>query len=309
MIKLSVVVPTYRRARLLFRLLDSLSRQSLARDRFEVLVVSNFDDAELWRALGRAGEALSNVRLLVAGAKGANASRNIGIKESRGDILLLLDDDCIVENKGYLQAVMDHHRERPDALAIGGCYSIPDGCRPEDVAYNIISRDWQLSGHGAGGFSLRLLGGNVSYKKALLDNAGELFNPGISYGGAELEFHGRLAGTGATLLLAPELTVHHVPEIRGSGELVKKAYKQAITTVRFSIGEGEGDDARGHQSRRNILALRHAKDEQELERICDIMLGYDQAYNMVVRGRAFSLSKLKARLAARRLRASLGLAG
>jgi glycosyltransferase involved in cell wall biosynthesis len=281
----------------------------LAKDLFEILVVSNFDDSRLQRALDGGEEPMRNVRLLVAGARGANASRNLGIKESRGEILLLLDDDCIVENNGYLQAVIDHHRENPDTLAIGGCYSIPDGCRPEDVAYNIISRDWQLSGARAGGLSLRLLGGNVSYKKALLEKSGELFNPDISYGGAELEFHGRLSRTGAALLLIPELEVHHIPEIRGSGELVKKAYKQAITTVRFSIREDGGDIPRGHQSRRNILALKHAKDERELERICDIMLWYDQAYNMVVKGRAFSLSKLKVRLAAWRLRASLGRIG
>jgi hypothetical protein len=137
----------------------------------------------------------------------------------------------------------------------------------------------------------------------------KLFNPGISYGGAELEFHNRLARKGALLVLVPELSVHHLPEIKNSGELVKKAYKQAMTTVQFSIQENQGPASRAYHSRRNSMALRHAGDEYELDRICNIMLSYDQAYNLVAQGQVFSLSKLKMKLVAKRLKASLGLGG
>lgn len=308
MIKLSVVVPTHQRPKSLLRLLESISRQGLAKDQFEVLVVSNFEDPKLRQAMEKPGHSLRNARLLVAGTRGANASRNLGIQESRGEIILLLDDDCFLEIQGFLQAVIDQHRDQPGALAIGGSYSIPEWCRPEDIAYNIIARDWQLSGTAPGGVSLRLLGGNVSYKKALLAATGELFNPGISYGGAELEFHSRLAKKGAILLLVPELSVHHLPEIKNAGELVKKAYKQAMTTVQFSIQDTHASITRAYHSRRNAMALQHAADEFELARICEIMVGYDRAYNLVSRGGVVTLPKLKFRLAAEKLWASLGWA-
>lgn len=310
MTRLSIVVPTHRRPKAVFRLLESLGRQSLAKDQFEILVVSNLPDKNLGWMLEKANEAQKSVRHLVAGAKGANASRNLGIKESRGEILLLLDDDCIVDNPSYLQTVLDLHREHPGALAIGGSYSIPDGCRLEDIAYNIISRDWQFADASAQKGSLRLLGGNVSYKRALLEKSGELFDPRISYGGAELEFHGRLAVGGAFLLLVPELTVHHVPEIRNGDELVSKAYKQAMTTVQFSIQEGrEEKGSRTYHSRRDSWALKHAGNKQELAKICELMVGYDRAYNMVAQGRVFSLRGLKLKLFTGRVKKSLGWAG
>lgn len=309
MIKLSIVVPTHRRPKAVLRLLDSLSRQSLPRDQFEILVVSNFADKSLSWMLERVSETQRNVRLLVAGAKGANASRNLGIREANGEILLLLDDDCIVDAPQYLQAVIDLHRENPGATAIGGTYSIPDGCRLEDIAYNLIAREWQLSDTGRDNASLRLLGGNVSYKKALLAASGELFDPNISYGGAELEFHSRLAGKGARLLLMPAMAVHHVPEIRSGAELVKKAYKQAMTTVQFSMREGQvSAPVRGYHSRRDVWALKHARDERELAKICDIMVGYDRAYNMVAQEREFSLPRLQWKLMARKMLQAAGRA-
>lgn len=310
MIKLSIVVPTHRRPKAVFRLLESLGRQGLARDQFEILVVSNFPDKDLSWLLKKVNETQKNIRHLVAGAKGANASRNLGIKEGRGEVLLLLDDDCIVDDPSYLQTVLGLHREHPGALAIGGSYSIPDGCRLEDIAYNIISRDWQFSDMGAKGGSLRLLGGNVSYKRAQLESAGELFDPRISYGGAELEFHSRLAKGGALLLLVPELTVHHVPEIQSGNELVAKAYKQAMTTVQFSIQESLGErSARTYHSRRDAWALKHAGDGPELAKICELMVGYDRAYNLVAQERVFSLRHLKFRLLAGKAKKAMGLGG
>jgi hypothetical protein len=150
----------------------------------------------------------------------------------------------------------------------------------------------------------------VSYKRAPLERAGELFNPRISYGGAELEFHNRLAKAGAVLLLFPELTVHHVPGIQNENELVRKAYKQAMTTVQFSIREERKQiPIRGYHSQRDVWALKYARNGRELAKICEIMVAYDRAYNMVAQEGVSSLSRLRLKLLVERMKKTLSRVG
>jgi glycosyltransferase involved in cell wall biosynthesis len=293
MVRITVVIPTFHRVRQLSRLIGSFSAQSLPQDQYEILVVSNFPDRELRLAIDPLARTQANVRVIETGAKGANLSRNRGIQEGVGDILLFLDDDCILHDGQYLERVLEQHEIHKNTLAVGGSYSIPDGCRLADVAYNLISQEWQAKGVVPGdNETLRLLGGNVSYKRSALLEAGELFNPDITYGGAELEFHARLAKRGARLVLEPSLSVHHLPEIKG-GDLVKKAYKQAMTTVQFAIDDQDKNHADGRQSLRTVMALRYASSEQEMLTICRLMAQYDHAYNLVAQGGVRSVFGLR----------------
>jgi hypothetical protein len=142
-----------------------------------------------------------------------------------------------------------------------------------------------------------------------LKQVGELFDPNISYGGAELEFHARLAKKGALLLFFPSLTVHHAPEIKNGSQLVEKAYKQAITTVQFAIQDSQGNPpTRAYQSLRNVWALKHAKTVQDLDRICGLMMDYDRAYNMVTKNQARSLSQLRRKLFVGKIAEAIGRA-
>jgi glycosyltransferase involved in cell wall biosynthesis len=93
--RFSIVVCTYGRARSLEHLLGSLSAQTY-RD-FEVLVVDgNQDSSPVQAIVAMSSSDVLDVRQISA-PKGLTRQRNIGIAQSRGEVLCFLDDDVTME--------------------------------------------------------------------------------------------------------------------------------------------------------------------------------------------------------------------
>ncbi len=92
---ISVIVTAYNRRRYLSFALRSLEAQTLPRDRFEVIVVKNFDDKESDNIISRNG--WKDVY-----EDGTYHGRKIlvGLEESRGEVITFLeDDDVYVSNR------------------------------------------------------------------------------------------------------------------------------------------------------------------------------------------------------------------
>jgi GT2 family glycosyltransferase len=87
----SVVVPTCGRPGLLSRCLEALERQSLARERYEIIVIED---------IGRRGPA---------------AVRNRGWRLARAQIVAFTDDDC-VPDADWLRRGLEAFAEKPDAV-------------------------------------------------------------------------------------------------------------------------------------------------------------------------------------------------
>lgn len=105
----SVIVPTFNRADLLARALESLAAQSLAPERFEVVVVN---DCGLDPSATVAGFAdRLDVRLVTTPENvGLAGARNVGIAESSGRFLSFLDDDDLLYPE-HLQLLVDAANE------------------------------------------------------------------------------------------------------------------------------------------------------------------------------------------------------
>jgi glycosyltransferase involved in cell wall biosynthesis len=94
-VRVSVVIPTYNRPDRLQRVLSSIARQSLGTDEFEVLVVADGGDGPLQSSNAELPLRLEVVR---QSHQGPTFARNRGASESRGEVLVFLDDDvCIGE--------------------------------------------------------------------------------------------------------------------------------------------------------------------------------------------------------------------
>lgn len=91
--RISVVVPTFRRPANLLRCLDALKRQDLAPD--EVLVAVRDDDRATWTALATWPVERLRLRLVSAGDLGASEARNRCLDRSSGDLIAMTDDDTI----------------------------------------------------------------------------------------------------------------------------------------------------------------------------------------------------------------------
>lgn len=94
----SVIVPHYNDLARLDRCLERLTAQSLAPERFEIIVADNMSPAG--EATVRATIA-DRARLVLAPERGAGPARNAGVAAARGAILAFTDADCVPDS-GWL---------------------------------------------------------------------------------------------------------------------------------------------------------------------------------------------------------------
>lgn len=98
---ISVVIPHYNDLEHLVRCLDSLRRQTLPRERFEVIVADNNSVGGVAAVQRVAGD------ILVAPApeQGAGPARNAGVARARGTCLAFIDSDCIADEDWLREGV------------------------------------------------------------------------------------------------------------------------------------------------------------------------------------------------------------
>ena len=93
---ITVVVPTYNRARVLPYLFQALAHQCYPADRMELIVVDNSSSDDTEEVVRRWAEALPfEVRFYRKDNKGPAASRNYGGWRARGEMIAFTDSDCL----------------------------------------------------------------------------------------------------------------------------------------------------------------------------------------------------------------------
>ncbi|PWR21983.1 glycosyltransferase [Zavarzinia compransoris] len=95
---LSIVIPVRNKAAVIARVIDAAARQSLATERYEILVIDDHSDDGSGALIDRIVAGYGNARRVprAPGPAGAALTRNSGIAVARGDWLLLLDADVVV---------------------------------------------------------------------------------------------------------------------------------------------------------------------------------------------------------------------
>jgi len=124
----SVVIPTHNRAASCAALLRRLGGQTLAADRFEVLVVddcSTDDTPDVLASLvGEVPYRLVPLRTPVN--RGPAGARNLGWRAASAPVVAFTDDDCLPEN-GWLAAGVAAFEARPRLGVAQGCTRAPEG--------------------------------------------------------------------------------------------------------------------------------------------------------------------------------------
>jgi O-antigen biosynthesis protein len=124
-LKISVVVCTYRRGPQLIEALRSTARQSFPFIDYEVIVVNNDPDdptvEPIIEELRRTdfSNRPERLKLLICPFKGLSYARNAGIAEARGELVCFLDDDAHAFSD-WLEQVWQAYEENPEAGVIGG---------------------------------------------------------------------------------------------------------------------------------------------------------------------------------------------
>lgn len=115
---ISAIFPTRNRAGLLAGALESLTRQTLPRDAFEVIVVDNGSTDNTAAVVASFSERLANLRYSYARTPGLHVGRHQGMQEAGGDILVFADDD-IEALPSWLETFRDVF-EDPTVAMCGG---------------------------------------------------------------------------------------------------------------------------------------------------------------------------------------------
>jgi GT2 family glycosyltransferase/radical SAM superfamily enzyme YgiQ (UPF0313 family)/tetratricopeptide (TPR) repeat protein len=111
---MSVVIPTYNRRAILRKTLLALMSQTLAPEKFEVIVVDDGSVDDTVSMVGQFNPSFG-LRVIAAEHAGANAARNLGVEAAQGRVVVITGDDMIPE-PSFLEAHAAFHERHPSEL-------------------------------------------------------------------------------------------------------------------------------------------------------------------------------------------------
>lgn len=120
-IKISIIIPTYNRKNVLIKCVKAMFNQNYPKDKYEIIIVDDGStDAteDLVKELIK--EAPCQLQYFKQGNKGPAAARNIGIKNTKGELILFTGDDCIADKNLIKEHVYWHEIYNNENVAILG---------------------------------------------------------------------------------------------------------------------------------------------------------------------------------------------
>lgn len=118
---LTAIICTYNREKYIRPLLDALAASEFPKEDFEILLVDN-NCQDNTRGVCEAFQAANpevQFRYTVEREQGLSAAKNCGIREAKGDIIVFVDDDAVVDPP-YLRIYADYLEQHPEIMACGG---------------------------------------------------------------------------------------------------------------------------------------------------------------------------------------------
>ena len=152
---ISVILPVRNEEAYVEQTLQMLLDQEYPRERFEILVVDGMSDDSTRQIVSRFVQAGCPVRLLDNPQQWSSSGRNVGIRQARGDIIVIVDGHCELRNRQHLAHLADAFQRtgadvvgRPQPIstaqasrlqnAIAAARSSPLGHHPD--SYHLLRR-------------------------------------------------------------------------------------------------------------------------------------------------------------------------
>lgn len=214
--KITVLIPTYRRPQDLVRCLEALKQQTRLSD--EVLLVVRDDDVETWKFLETFNLNSLPVCVVKVSVPGVIAAMNAGLNKAQGDIIAITDDDA-APHTDWLARIEAHFLMDDCVGGVGGRDWMYHGTQLEDGVRKVVGRlQWfgrVVGNHHLGVGSARevdvLKGVNMSYRRTAI--TGLRFDERMRGAGAqvhfELAFSLAVKRAGWKLIYDPMVAVDH----------------------------------------------------------------------------------------------------
>jgi glycosyltransferase involved in cell wall biosynthesis len=124
MLDISIIICSHNpRAHYLRRTLEALQNQTLPQDRWELLIIDNASSVRLAESWDLSWH--SHARHIVESELGLSAARRRGIREARGEVLMFVDDDNVLE-ANYLSEALRIGAEWPRLGTWGSGNTLPE---------------------------------------------------------------------------------------------------------------------------------------------------------------------------------------
>lgn len=218
---LTAIICTYNRSKYIGNLLESIAANDLPKSEYEILLVDNNctdNTREICNAFAAAHPDVQ-FRYTVEPEQGLSAARNKGIKESKGEYLVYIDDDALVDT-WYLRTIYEYMVAHPEISAVGG---------PIIPLYETKEPEWMtrytkelLCGYLYFGEEERTFpgnrypgGGNAAYRAEVFEKVGlfntELGRKGNSLMGAEeKDIFDKMQAQKMRFMYLPQMVLHHI---------------------------------------------------------------------------------------------------
>ena len=243
---ISVIIPTYNRAILLRKALQSIIRQTLSKKEFEVIVIDNNSTDGTAEIVNQYSYNWNNLKYFHESSFGLHAARHRGLNESAGEILVFADDD-IEAFPSWLEGIKESFMNNNVALVGGKNISLYESDPPDWLRKLWISVE---GGRYLPDFSLLdfgdtikevepyfIFGCNFSIRKKILFEIKGFHPDGMPQnllkyrGDGETFVAKQVKNLGYTILYNPKASVNHfVPTSRMSLEYIKKrAFSEGVS--------------------------------------------------------------------------------
>jgi glycosyltransferase involved in cell wall biosynthesis len=219
---LTAIICTYNRAKYIGPLLESIAANDLAKEEYEILLVDNNCTDNTREVCETFAETHKDVtfRYVVESEQGLSAARNKGIHEAKGDVIVYIDDDALVDS-WYLRTVAEYMSAHKEIDAIGGPI-IPLYEETEEPKWMTRYTKELLCGYLNFGEAIRPFpgerypgGGNAAYRSEVFSQVG-LFNTALGrkgnslMGAEEKDIFDKMKECGMRFMYLPKMILHHI---------------------------------------------------------------------------------------------------
>lgn len=240
---LTAIICTYNRAKYIGPLLESIAKNDLKKRDYEIVLVDNNctdNTREICEAFAASHKDVQ-FRYVVEPEQGLSAARNKGIKEAKGDVIVYVDDDALVDPH-YLRTYTEWFATHPETMACGG--PIEPLYETEEPAWmtpytKALLTAWMDYGNKVREYPKGRYpgGGNAAYRKEVFEKVG-LFNTALGrkggnlMGSEEKDIFDKMHALDMQVLYLPWPTLHHIiPQAK-----LEKDYFDRLT---LQIGKSE----------------------------------------------------------------------
>lgn len=221
---LTIVMPVRNEANHIQNTLDQLLAQDYPEDRFEIIVADGESTDRTREIVKEIAGSHPQVLLLPNPGRLPSSGRNVGFKQGKGEIFLVVDGHCFIPDDQYLKNVVAIF-DRSGADCLGRPQPLdPPGLNDFQKAVALARASW--IGHSGDSLIYSDYAGYVSpvsngfaYKKEIFQKIGYVDEQFDAC--EDVEFNYRIEKAGLRCYMSPELTVKYYPR-----DSIRKLFEQ-----------------------------------------------------------------------------------